>query len=142
MRGIRENIVAAVTGPAIYIVIVSKYDLTNSEKSIIKTCQPQFGELKEIERDSPSFCSAGPIGEDIYQWQATLLGPVNFTTKIYHPNINNNGEICLDVLKDQWSPSYNIVKDEPLMPEIAHIYKTDRTRYEAYAREWTRKHAM
>ncbi|CAG8739815.1 19860_t:CDS:2, partial [Racocetra persica] len=32
-------------------------------------------ELQEIERDSPSFCSAGPIGEDLYQWQATLLGP-------------------------------------------------------------------
>ena len=28
--------------------------------------------------------------------------------------------------------------DDPLVPEIAHVYKTDRARYEASAREWTR----
>ena len=31
--------------------------------------------------------------------------------------------------------------DDPLVPEIAHIYKTDRPRYEDLAREWTRKYA-
>lgn len=31
--------------------------------------------------------------------------------------------------------------DDPLVPELAHIYKTDRARYEATAREWTRKYA-
>lgn len=32
--------------------------------------------------------------------------------------------------------------DDPLVPEIAHVYKTDRARYEAMAREWTRKYAI
>jgi hypothetical protein len=32
--------------------------------------------------------------------------------------------------------------DDPLVPEIAHLYKTDRSRYEATAREWTRKYAQ
>ena len=32
--------------------------------------------------------------------------------------------------------------DDPLVPEIAHVYKTDRARYEATAREWTRKFAI
>lgn len=32
--------------------------------------------------------------------------------------------------------------DDPLVPEIAHIYKTDRHRYEETAREWARKYAM
>ena len=32
--------------------------------------------------------------------------------------------------------------DDPLVPEIAHVYKTDRSRYESTAREWTRKYAM
>lgn len=32
--------------------------------------------------------------------------------------------------------------DDPLVPEIARIYKTDRERYNQLAREWTQKYAM
>ncbi|KAL2865995.1 acyl-CoA dehydrogenase/oxidase [Aspergillus lucknowensis] len=135
-----------------------------------------------IQADPPSSCSAGPFGEDLFHWQATIMGPgdspysggvffltihfptdypfkppkVNFNTRIYHPNINSNGSICLDILRDQWSPALTISKvllsicsmltdpnpDDPLVPEIAHVYKTDRPRYEATAREWTRKYAI
>lgn len=34
-----------------------------------------------------------------------------------------------------------ILPVDPLVPELAHIYKTDRARYEATARDWTRKYA-
>jgi len=139
-------------------------------------------ELLDLGRDPPSSCSAGPVGDDLFHWQATIIGPtespysggvfflsihfptdypfkppkVNFTPRIYHPNINSNGSICLDILRDQWSPALTISKvllsicsmltdpnpDDPLVPEIAHIYKSDRPRYELTAKEWTRKYAI
>ena len=138
--------------------------------------------VQDLQRDPPTSCSAGPAGDDLFHWQATIMGPgdspysggvffvtihfppdypfkppkVQFQTKVYHPNINSQGSICLDILKEQWSPALTISKvllsicslltdpnpDDPLVPEIAHIYKGDRSRYEETAREWTRKYAM
>lgn len=92
-------------------------------------------DLKEIESENSDYFHILPNEDNIFEWQGFFLGPedsyysgsilpisvlfpkdypnkppqVNFPAGlVFHPNIFENGSICLDVLQNKWSPMMNI----------------------------------
>uniref|UniRef100_A0A8C0QLW3 UBC core domain-containing protein n=2 Tax=Canis lupus familiaris TaxID=9615 RepID=A0A8C0QLW3_CANLF len=81
---------------------------------------------------------------------------VRFMTKIYHPNVDMLGRICLDILEGKWSPALQIHTvllsiqallsapnpDDPLANDVAEQWKTNKAQAIETARAWTRLYAM
>lgn len=139
-----------------------------------------------LEKSPPTgICCWAKNDDDLGVLEATILGPeespyqggtfnlgiripdrypfeppeVTFTTKVYHPNIDENGRICLDILKPRgpsggWKPCLNLGSvltcirllmaqpnpDDPLMAEIANEFKHNKSLYLDKAKDWTSKY--
>lgn len=101
---------------------------SNAERRLLK-------DLKKLEtEDSSSGITATPDEDSLFRWKAVIFGPdeteweggifrlimefsedypnkppkVKFLTRMFHPNIYNDGSICLDILQNMWSPVYDI----------------------------------
>jgi ubiquitin-conjugating enzyme (huntingtin interacting protein 2) len=81
---------------------------------------------------------------------------MKFITKVYHPNISSaSGAICLDILKDTWSPVLTLKStlislqsllcspepNDPQDAEVARHYTTSKGSFNDTARYWTQIYA-
>uniref|UniRef100_A0A0N4Z6H9 UBIQUITIN_CONJUGAT_2 domain-containing protein n=1 Tax=Parastrongyloides trichosuri TaxID=131310 RepID=A0A0N4Z6H9_PARTI len=126
-------------------------------------------DYKNIKKDPPPGIEARPNPENISEWDCIILGPIGtifedgvyrlkmefkdeypinppvlrFVTKMFHPNIYTNGDICLDILQKRWLPSYTITSiltslqsllddpncDSPANAEAAELFQKNRPEY-------------
>jgi len=142
-------------------------------------------ELNEIKADPPVGMTVGLKDDsDLHVWEILMDGPdqsvyagghfklvmtlpkdypfrppvLNFHTKIYHPNVSNDGKgsMCLGMLKpEEWKPPNKIIAVlnltrnllvEPIVEDavetsIAEQFKNDPKGFERTARDWVKKYA-
>jgi len=133
-------------------------------------------DFRRLQQDPPQGVTGAPMEEDIMKWNAVIFGPddtpweggtfkltlqftedypnkpptVKFVTKMFHPNIYANGQICLDILQNQWSPIYDIAAiltsiqslltdpnpNSPANVEAAKLYQENRREYDRKVMEF------
>lgn len=132
-----------------------------------------------MQQDAPSGVSASPLPDNVMIWNAVIIGPaetpfedgtfkllikfdeqypnkpptVKFLSEMFHPNVYTNGELCLDILQNRWSPTYDVASiltsvqsllndpntASPANAEAANLYRDHRSQYVKRVRSTVQK---
>lgn len=102
--------------------------------STIRFLLKHFSTFCRLQEDPPTGVSGAPTDNNIMIWNAVIFGPhdtpfedgtfkltiefteeypnkpptVRFVSKMFHPNVYADGGICLDILQNRWSPTYDV----------------------------------
>ncbi len=149
---------------------------TNLRRIVNETKQ-----LQSLSADYTKMFSIKMIGENMFHWQSTIYGPDNtlyagyefdldiilpedypqspvtikFVTPIQHMNINSEGDICVDILKNKWTSKSNITSViisiisllsdpnplDPLNSDLAELYRTDKKKYKKSIQNYCERYA-
>ena len=136
-------------------------------------------DFKRLQSDPPSGVSGAPEETNILKWNAVIFGPedtpwdggtfrlslefsedypnksptVKFLSKMFHPNVYNDGSICLDILQNKWSPIYDISAiltsiqsllcdpnpNSPANSEAARLFQENKREYDRKVKEIVEK---
>ncbi|KAK3637668.1 Ubiquitin-conjugating enzyme E2 2 [Elasticomyces elasticus] len=136
-------------------------------------------DFKRMQTDPPAGVSASPIADNVMTWNAVIIGPsdtpfedgtfrlvmhfeeqypnkppgVKFISAMFHPNVYGSGELCLDILQNRWSPTYDVAAiltsiqsllndpntSSPANVEASNLYKDNRKEYIKRVRETVEK---
>ncbi|KAJ2764619.1 Ubiquitin-conjugating enzyme E2 2 [Coemansia nantahalensis] len=132
-------------------------------------------DFKRLQNDPTEGISGAPCPDNIMMWNAVIFGPadtpfedgtfklsltfdesypnkpplVKFISRMFHPNVYTNGELCLDILQNRWSPTYDVSailtsiqsllhdpnSTSPANAEAAKLYCENRKEYSRRVRE-------
>ncbi|CAK8691838.1 ubiquitin-conjugating enzyme E2 C-like [Clavelina lepadiformis] len=109
-------------------------DTTATKKDSVSVKKRLQQELMGLMMSAEKGVSAFPEGDNLFHWVGTIEGPkdtvyeglkyrltlefssaypyepptVRFHTPCFHPNVDEHGNICLDILKEKWSALYEV----------------------------------
>ncbi|PHH65318.1 hypothetical protein CDD81_2730 [Ophiocordyceps australis] len=136
-------------------------------------------DFKRMQTDPPAGVSASPVPDNVMTWNAVIIGPadtpfedgtfrlvmqfeeqypnkppqVKFISQMFHPNVYATGDLCLDILQNRWSPTYDVAAvltsiqsllndpntGSPANVEASNLYKDNRKEYTKRVRETVEK---